>query len=214
MRSFILGLVIFLSVFALSAQEAVIREFTGTVEIKKPGTAWTPAQPGQKISRDTIISTGFKSTAIIDLGNSVLTVRPLTRLSLEELRSAREDETTGLYLQTGRIRAEVSPPSGGKTSFSVRTPAITASVRGTSFAFDGINLKVDRGLVHVGGRNISGVYVRAGQRAVLNLQRGTIASPAQTAREDLTPNLPVGAQESSPRRAARIPAGVVDIIIQ
>jgi hypothetical protein len=62
------------------------REFSGNVEVKAGGRVdWVPAAPGMEIGMDTVISTGFKSTARISLGNSILTIRHLTRLTVAEL---------------------------------------------------------------------------------------------------------------------------------
>jgi hypothetical protein len=100
---------------ALWAQspQAVIREITGTVELKSGETGdWIPAKPGDILAASVIISTGFRSTAILAVGNSTLTVRPVTRLNLEELISQNAVETISVGLRTGRIRAEVTPPAG------------------------------------------------------------------------------------------------------
>ncbi|MDR1904517.1 MAG: FecR family protein [Treponema sp.] len=113
---------------------AFFRELSGTVETRASGSAvWVKAAKGYPIGKDTIISTGFKSTAVIAVGNSTLTVRPLTRLSLEAIIQNQDGEQVSLYLQTGRVRAEVKPPSRGNIDFTVRGPSITASVRGTGF---------------------------------------------------------------------------------
>ena len=55
------------------------------------------------LSEDTIISTGFKSSALIRAGSSVITVRPLTRLALAEIISAAGTENINVNLQAGRI---------------------------------------------------------------------------------------------------------------
>jgi hypothetical protein len=174
------------------AQEApswgYIRDFTGTVEIKPAGAAaFSPAQVGQRIYKDTVISTGFKSTALVALGNSTVVVRALTRFTLEQIQS-QEKESAELYLQSGRVRVEVRPPVGGRTaSFTVRSPIATASVRGTTFEFDGVNLTVDEGRVHVTGGDSSAVYVGAGHRALSNPQTGRTAGAAEMVREELSP---------------------------
>ena len=124
---------------------AVLKRVVGTVEIRAPGKAWTAAKAGAALTKDTAISTGFKSVAVVALGDSVLTIKPLTRLTLEEIARQEGSEQVKLYLLAGRVRAEVKPPSGGKTDFSVRSPTATASVRGTVFSFDGWNLDVSEG---------------------------------------------------------------------
>jgi hypothetical protein len=192
MKKTVLGLAFLLGAAALFSQEAVIREISGTVELKAPGAAaWSPAQRGQTIGRKVLISAGFKSSAIIVIGNSLLTVQPLTRLSLEDLVRIEGQEKVNINLRAGRVRADVKPPLGGTTEFTVKSPTSTASVRGTVFEFDGIQLKVDEGRVHVSGSG-GGTYVAAGHIAKLDIQTGRTVSAAETAREDLTPPAPAG----------------------
>jgi hypothetical protein len=192
---------------ALYAQEAFIRNCAGTVELRAPGeTEWTPARPGQELSLNTMISTGFKSTAILTIGNSTLIVRPLTRLTLEELRTLEANEPTLLHLQTGRVRAEVKAPSGGKVDFTIRNPSATASVRGTAFDFDGVNLIVTEGKVHVTGSDRSSVYVGAGHGTVSNPETGRTINAAETARAELTPALPTAVEQIS-EPPAIVPGG-------
>jgi hypothetical protein len=190
---------------AAIAQEAVIREMSGTVEIKAPGSnAWVPAAPGQRLERETLISTGFKSTALLALGNSTLTVRPLTRLSLEELSESQGAERTAVFLRTGRVRAEVTPPAGRRTEFSVRSPSATASVRGTAFDFDGVNLRVSSGTVSFSGSGSNSslsaraetkpVLVSAGSDSYVDESSGTAVSVFSAAETGLAPVLPAGSE--------------------
>ncbi|GHV96695.1 iron dicitrate transporter FecR [Spirochaetia bacterium] len=193
--------------YAQTAPRGIIREVNGTVEVKAPGaTAWTAAAPGMELEQATAISTGIRSTALIGLGNSVLVVRPLTRLTLEEIQMTAGNEEINLRLQTGRVRANVTPPTGGRTQFSVRSPSATASVRGTAFEFDGYRLKVDEGRVHVTGGDYTGMYVGAGHTIAVNEESGKTASPAETTREELAPALPAGV--SVPDVPASTPAVV------
>jgi hypothetical protein len=203
------AILLVVSVSFAHAQEsgAYIREITGTVEIKPPGAAqWKAAEPGEIITRDTVISTGFKSTALIALGNSILTVRPLTRLSVEAIQNRRGNESVDLFIQTGRIRAEVKPPAGGSTGFTVRTPTATASVRGTVFDFDGFNLRVTEGQVHLTGGDGTAVYVGAGHQAAADPVTGRTAGAEETAKAELIPALPAAAAEDINAPAAFAPA--------
>jgi hypothetical protein len=160
---------------------AEIRELIGTVEIREASsTAWKTARAGDKLVRSTIISTGFKSGAVLAIGNSTLTVRPLTRLSIEELTQLEGNETVGLSLQAGRVRAEVKPPESGKTDFSVRAPTVTASVRGTGFSFDTINLLVNDGIVAFTGERGGSALVDAGKGSFVS--DGTPSAPLETPR--------------------------------
>jgi len=177
----------------------IIRETNGTVEIKANASGnWVQARPGDLLRKDTVISTGFRSSAVIAVGNSSLTVRPLTRLSLEELLTQNDSETISINLNTGRVRAEVAPPLGGKTNFSIQSPSATASVRGTEFEMDTVSIQVLSGEVSYtptpsgqNGQPGRSVSVSAGQESWIDADTGVAVTPiaaAETSRS--LPNLP------------------------
>jgi ferric-dicitrate binding protein FerR (iron transport regulator) len=200
---FVLALVLggtFLFTRSAQAQEAALfRELSGTVEIKAPGsTVWVSAAAGDRIEKNTLISTGFRSTAVVVLGDSVIMVRPITRLSLEEIIRNQGEEQVNLYLQTGRIRAEVKPPAGGRTDFTVRSPSVTASVRGTSFEFDTENLRVDEGRVVYSLANGRSASVNTGSISYVDETNNTVISPFEAAAELLTPAPPPGSGSGGP----------------
>ena len=135
MKKSIFAVLFIFAVVSVYSQTGVIREFTGDVELKPAGAAnFTPARQGSTVAQDTVISTGFRSTAIIVIGSAEITIRPLTRLTLAEIQSASETETLNVNLQTGRVRVAVNPPAGTRANTTVQTPSATASVRGTSFS--------------------------------------------------------------------------------
>jgi hypothetical protein len=187
-----LWLILFtLSAGLLFAQnpQAVIREMSGTVELKKSGSAdWAAAKEGDSIGKDTVISTGFKSMAVLAAGNSTIMVRPLTRLSLAELMSRNETETVNVSLSTGRIRVDVKPPAGSRADFTVQTPTATASVRGTSFEMNTMSIQVLEGSVNytpVNAAVVRPVVVSAGQESWIDDSTGGAVQPmaaAETAR--------------------------------
>jgi hypothetical protein len=177
---------------SVSAQEgrAVILEARGTVEIQDGGSAeWRIAGPGDTFGKNAVISTGFKSIALIALGDSRLSVRPLTRLTLEELAQGDTAEEVRLRLRTGRVRAEVRPPAGLQTDFTVRSPIATASVRGTSFEFDTLHLYVNDGTVLLEGGNGQMVYVDEGQRSYVDESEQRVIPPFEAEAALLTPVL-------------------------
>lgn len=195
--------------------QAQIREMTGTVELKTPEAAgWIPARPGITIRESTIISTGFKSTAILAIGNSTLTVRPLTRMSLDALISRDETETINIGLSTGRVRADIKPPAGGRADVSVKTPTVTASVRGTFFDMDTVNIKVYEGKVNISPAGASGrpVAVSAGQESWVT--SGKAVSPADVAETSLSlPSVSGQKTASGAKAGARLeaPKGSLEI---
>jgi hypothetical protein len=213
-KRMLMGLLVLWSAAALFSQErtpAVIREISGTVEVKAPGAAaWSPAARGQALERSAVISTGFKSSALIAIGNSTLSVQPLTRLSLEELAAAENAEKVDINLRTGRVRANVKPPAGGTTSFTVRSPSATASVRGTAFEFNGLQLRVEEGRVHLSGGDGGGTYVGSGHLARTSIETGRTLGTGETAREELAPFVPAGV-DRIPAPASAVPSASGDI---
>jgi hypothetical protein len=175
------------------AQSGVISDMTGTVELKPAGAdAFTLAKTGDSVAMDTVVSTGFKSTATIKVGSAVIIARPLTRLTLAEITAAQGTEAINVNLQAGRIRVDVKPPAGTKTSFTVQSPHATASVRGTEFDQDTRSVWVREGTVAYQGARGPLMLVPAGSESRVNTTSSTSVDPVVTALEALTPLPPVG----------------------
>jgi len=173
-------------------QNGIIRELTGEVELKKAGSSvFVPAAAGDSVSTNTIVSTGFRSTAIISVGNSVITVRPLTRLTLADIQSAENTENVNVKLQTGRVRVEVKPPAGTRTNFNVQSPSVTASVRGTTFEMDTKNLNGIEGKILLTGTSGAAVLVTGGNSSSVNID-GTVSNPVVNAEQSIQVQQPVG----------------------
>jgi hypothetical protein len=181
---------------ALFGQTARIVDLRGTVEIKTSGaSAWRAAVEGESLELETLVSTGFRSSAQIRVGNSTIQVKPLTRLSLEELASAAESERVSVYLRTGRVRANVNPVSSQRrTDFTVRAPTATASVRGTAFEFDTMNLSVTEGVVEFSGNDRAVVYVAEGQSSAPDPVSGRVVAAVDSVEAQAAP-APAGAED-------------------
>ena len=151
MKKTILAFLLIFAALGVFAQNGVLREISGTVELKGSGaSSFVPAAVGDQVGQDTIISTGFKSTALVEIGSTLIAVRPLTRLTLTEIRASTGAETLNVNLSAGRVVVDVNPPAGTRASMSVSSPSATASVRGTKFKFDLMNLEVYEGNVLFG----------------------------------------------------------------
>jgi hypothetical protein len=186
--------------------------------VKTPGSdVWVKAVQGQTIANATQISTGFKSSAVIALGNSTLDIHALTRLSLEEIIATRNNEKVGLNLRAGKVHVDVKPPADTKTDFTIRAPSVTASVRGTSFDMDTQGLWVSDGMVSYTGTGGASVYVARGEHSDVGAQGKASASTAITD----APPPPAGTEgDNSPNLTpilsaspAALPSGRVEIII-
>ncbi len=133
--------------FPIIGQNATISRVSGKVEYLVAGGSWTEAAAGDVIPIGATISTGFRSSAVLTVVGSELTVSALTRMSIEELAETNDSITTTLNLRTGKVRASVRATSGKSTDFRLRSPVSTAAVRGTEFVFDGYRLEVIEGIV-------------------------------------------------------------------
>jgi hypothetical protein len=200
-----------MSLCAQDESRVLLQEINGTVELKEPGAAdWIPARQGQNLARTAVISTGFRSSAVIAVGNSLIAVQSLTRLTVDEILANSGNEQVNVNLQTGRIRADVKPPVGGRTEFTVRSPTATASVRGTSFEFDGVRLAVNEGRVHVTGGDMSGTYVGAGHQVRVEMDSGRTVGTAEIVQEELTPSVPAGMSSTPEIKLVPLTAGDIE----
>jgi hypothetical protein len=187
MKKITLTVLALLCAAQLFAQNGIIKELSGTVELRRAGqTNYVPAKTGDAVAKDTVVSTGFKSTALVSVGSTVLTVRPLTRLSLAEISAAAGTETINVNLQTGRVRVDVNPPAGTRSLTTVSSPMATASVRGTSFEFDTQSLNVLSGTVAFAGNQGGAMLVSAGSASEVQ-DNGRAADPVETFAAELAP---------------------------
>ena len=208
-------LIVLIASAGLAAQEARITGISGTVEFRESATEqWRPATVGVVIKKNTIISTGIRSGAVITLGASRLTMRSLSILTLEELVQAEGTEEAVLFLRTGRVRADVTPPSGMSADFTVRSPTTTASVRGTSFEFDGRRLSVESGRVRLSNQSGQKVFVNAGQQSYADTgSQQRLVSPFEAETTQLTPSLPELANTGSSGEPPNMTPGIIEVNI-
>ena len=179
--------------------QALIREVTGTVEIMLPGSnEWESAEQGRTVPAETVISTGFRSIAVVVLGGAVLTVRPVTRISLAELSRMEGVDTIQMNLQSGRVRVDVQAPAGSRTDFTIQTPSAVASVRGTVFEIDTINISVIEGTVEFAGAANVPVFIDARSSSFADDRTGRAALPEETSVTDLRPSLPIASDYIAP----------------
>ncbi len=117
---------------SLLAFDAKITAVKGKVEIKQGNGTWFAAKTGGTIKKGSMISTGFKSELTLKIDGSVIVVRPLTRLKIEDIAKKEEAVSSEVFVNMGSIKANIKPASTKKVKFKVKTPVATASVRGTS----------------------------------------------------------------------------------
>lgn len=212
-KALLASLLLALPLLGAYAQQGIIRAVSGDVELRPAGAAsFAPATAGSVVAVDTIVSTGFRSSAIIDIGNSSITVRPLTRLSLGQIQAAAGTETVSMNLQAGRVRIDVRPPAGAQAEFIVHGPSTVASVRGTSFEFDVRSVSVLEGSVAFAGGFGAAVILHPGGESTVDAG-GRAAPGTQAVFQNLLPPLPVGAGASGEIAPAPVLAGATGYIV-
>lgn len=145
-RIFVL-LILTAAALPLVAQTATVTRVSGKVEVMPPGGRWTAMKAGDRLPMGATVSTGFRSSAVLLVGRSEISVLALTRMSVEDLAEDQSSATTTLSLRTGKVRAQVRSTEGKTMDFRLRSPVSTAAVRGTDFVFDGFRLDVIEGVV-------------------------------------------------------------------
>ena len=196
-KTFFAVLMLCVTALGLFAQAAVVREVAGDVQLKPAGASeFSPALPGSEVAQDTIVSTGFRSTAVIDVGSSKITVQSLTRLSLAEIQMNSGAENLNMKLQSGRVKVDVKPPAGARANFTVQSPSATASVRGTSFEFDTRKLKVSEGKVSFRGNKGISMPVSSGSDSFVG-NEGNAVDPVEIAESAYYPPPPPGSESGA-----------------
>ena len=133
-RKFFLCLLILSISFSFavaSTDVAFVNSVVGKVEVQV-NESWVQVKNGDILSSGSVISTGFKSTAVLYIGESLIEVRALTRLTIEEIREQNQNYNTTMFLDAGSIKADIKKSENKRVGFKVRTTVATASVRGTS----------------------------------------------------------------------------------
>ena len=131
MKKIVTILVLLTVAFYSFALDGVVMEVLGKVE-KQVDNSWIALKKGDVLVPGDIVSTGFKSEAVISIGESVITVKALTRMTIEQLYEKNKNHVSSVYLDVGSVSADVKPVTNKRVGFTVKTPAVTASVRGTA----------------------------------------------------------------------------------
>ena len=146
-QTLIFGLLAFLSSTPSRGQDvaAKILSVQGTVEVQQGTPDWAPAQVNQTLAAGAVVRTAVRSRAALLLADETqLKIGPNARLQLRQVRrssnllervsqvAAGADQSI-LNLESGKawLRSKRVP-----AQVRVRTPAVTAAIRGTEFVVD------------------------------------------------------------------------------
>lgn len=127
-----------IALFSAAAQAAAVKAtlagVKGTVFVQPAGGSFAPVKDGAKVSEGASIKTGPDGEAVVKwgAGNTV----KLTALTLAKIDALTSDDKgaskSNFSLSQGRVISRVGK-LGKESSFTVKTPAAIAGVRGTAF---------------------------------------------------------------------------------
>lgn len=125
------ALILFATICFAQGRNIQVISVVGKVE-KQQDDLWIPIKEGEFLSKGTLISTGFRSSATLKFEDSVILVSALSRLTISELLENESSRDTSVFLDAGKITADIKTSDNKRVNFTVRTPIATASVKGTA----------------------------------------------------------------------------------
>jgi hypothetical protein len=125
---------VFFAAAPICADSATVVSMHGKVEVNRNG-AWVALSENDPVSQGEVISTGFKSEAVLKYQGATMQLGPLTRITLETLAQNEKKDSVSLYLNTGAVKSSVKKTENKRVSYTVHNPVAVASVRGTDFSF-------------------------------------------------------------------------------
>lgn len=114
---------------------AQVASVSGKAEVLN-GTEWRILRVGDTLKNGDTIQTGFKSSIVLKVKDSVINVAALTRMTVEQLAENSQKDNVRVFVKTGSVTSEVNRTENKRIGFTVRTPVATASVRGTEFSVE------------------------------------------------------------------------------
>ena len=201
-------------IMPLSSETITIEEIKGTVRIKMSDEdQWVVPKSGQAVDKGATVSTGFHSTAVIKMENSLTEVKPLTQIKVEELLATGKQIKSSMYLNFGKIKTKVTKLQNLKTDFKVRSAICTASVRGTEFEFGGNLLIVENGIVLLKSSDGFETMIQGKEKALVQKLAGIIENLAYQ-QQNSNPQSSNTAEKNDSTDLAKIPTGFIDITVK
>ena len=107
----------------------------GDVQLSRQGAPFEAATDGAVLAPGDVIRTGADARAVLTyFEGSTVSIEPLSELAIDQASAAPDGSTAVVMTQNlGRTWHVVTKLISGGSKYEVRTPAATASVRGTAF---------------------------------------------------------------------------------
>lgn len=213
----LIAVLMLLAAAAAVPQEITLTAASGRVEIREPGGAWRSVAVRDAIPVGAEIATGLGARATVNVNGNLIRIEPMSRVAVSSFLREGNTATTELNLRVGRVSAEVRTAEGLQQDFRLRSTQATASVRGTSFSFDGAELRVTDGSVVLANRLNQQRTIIAGQESRAEGHRPPVRSETAIIERTVVSaeaSGPDGAAQASRRRRRRATSGRIRLIIE
>ena len=107
----------------VAKDRAEVISFTGKAEYQT-AQGWEPITVGAQLEQGTVISTGFKSSVVLAIGDSRFTVAALSRIAIDKLVEDNNSYDTEMKLSAGKLQMDVKAKPGKSTAFTVRSQTV------------------------------------------------------------------------------------------
>ena len=125
------ALIVLVAASAVARSGVVVVQINGAPAVERKGKPEV-LRPGDSLGLGDVVSTDAESKVRIVLADdSVLTIGPTTRLSIDELVVEAEGRKGRLQVFAGSFKLAISKLLSGKTDYEIRTPTAVVGVRGT-----------------------------------------------------------------------------------
>lgn len=147
-------LAVMISVAAFADNTAKVIGMKGQCQYQLSEGEWLDIQRGDEFPMGATVSTKFNSELTLKIGASTVKVGPLSRMRIGDI-DIDDSKVTGsekvlLYVDTGTVYNDVKRKNNkALMEYRVKTPALTASVRGTKFTVSYDKVSVTEGCVGV-----------------------------------------------------------------
>lgn len=131
MKKIFLAAIFCISTAALFAYDAQVLSVQGKTQFSNDGSSWTPLSEGTVIGQGATVQTAFKSSLKLKFKSSVVDLGPMTRIKIEELSESSSKDNAVVSMKLGTLTSNVKKLEDRRAGFTIKGPAVTASVRGT-----------------------------------------------------------------------------------
>jgi hypothetical protein len=162
---------------------ARIIDMTGLSEVKRQdGENWDSAALDMILNEGDVVTTSFESTMIIAVGESTVTLYPLTSVQIKTLDEKKDRagylyERVVFFLLTGKINGHILPPMNGETNFSIQSDYALCLVKGSAFEFDTRNISVLNGNVFLTANNGQRFFMNKGETLHIDIFGHAVKTP-------------------------------------